>query len=316
MMRRFRAWTITLLLCAAPVRAQKPDVKEAPPPPINNFESLSARQAVREGNARLVKGDADEALEAYARAKELRPGAPQIPFVEGLAELKRKDYDKARDLFREAAASDDAALAADAQYAIGASYHMEALDSKNPEEAIEHLEAAMERYRDVLARRPDHALARESDYKAASMRRQLKQLLEQQKQQQQQNQDGDKKENQENQDQQQSDSQDQQKGEQQEQDEQSQSEKQEGEDQQQQQSADQEQDGEQDQAQKQQSESEQEKSESEEQQEAQASQQEEEISREQAERRLREMMQSIRDKQKQRRRQAPKVPIPPVEKDW
>lgn len=283
------------LAALAPVAAQTPTESAAKSEPVaESFDELSARAAVRKGNARLLEGDSPSALNAYAHAKELRPEAPQIPFVQGLAHLAQKDFDAARDAFRAVAASDNERLATDALYSLGASYHLEALEnSENPEQAIDKLESAMTRYREVLAGTPNHAAARESDYKAASMRRQLKQLLEQQ--QQEQNEDGDQEK------------QDQQAGDQ----EQSSDEKQDD----QQQSSDAEQQEEGDQEQQEQSGDESQEESEEEQQQAQMSE-DEEISREQAERRLREMIQAIRERQKERKNNVQKVPLPPVERDW
>lgn len=289
------------LICLAwlaTVSAQTPTESVPKSEPVaESFDDLSARAAVRKGNARLLEGDSPSALNAYAHAKELRPEAPQIPFVQGLAHLAQRDFDAARDAFRVVAASDNKRLANDALYSLGASYHLEALEnSENPEQAIDKLESAMARYREVLAGTPDHAAARESDYKAASMRRQLKQLLEQQQQEQQQqeqNEDGD----QEDQDQQPSD-----------QDQQQSSDEQ-------QQSSDEGQQEEGDQEQQEQSGDESQEESEEDQQPAQMSE-EEEISREQAERRLREMIQAIRERQKKRKNNVQKVPLPPVERDW
>ncbi|MCH9001815.1 MAG: hypothetical protein IIC02_04505 [Planctomycetes bacterium] len=278
--------------------AQTPPEDQPPSEPVaESFGDLSARAAVREGNAKLLEGDAVTALDAYSHAEELRPDAPQIPFAQGLAHLAQKDFDAARDAFRAVAASDNERLANDALYSLGASYHLEAMEnSENPQQAVEKLESAMARYREVLASAPNHAAARESDYKAAAMRRQLKQLLEQQQQQDQQ---GDQEEQEE--DQQQSDQEQQEGDRQQSDDEQQQSseEQQQKEGDQQQQSGDESND----------------QSEEEKQQQAQKSE-EEEISREQAERQLREMMQAIRERQKKRKSNVRKVRLPPVERDW
>ncbi|MCH8149806.1 MAG: hypothetical protein IH987_17780, partial [Planctomycetes bacterium] len=187
MNRRARCAHLLGLAMIVPAAAQAPTAEVPPSEPIaKSFDGLSARAAVREGNARLFEGDAATALDAYAHAGKRRPDAPQIPFAQGLAHLAQKDYDAARDAFRAVVASDNERLANDALYSLGASYHLEAMEiSENPEQAVEKLESAMSRYREVLASAPNHAAARESDYKAAAMRRQLKQLLEQQQQQQQ-----------------------------------------------------------------------------------------------------------------------------------
>lgn len=288
------------LALIAPAAAQAPPKDQPPSEPVaESFGDLSARAAVREGNAKLLEGDAVTALEAYSHAEELRPDAPQISFAQGLAHLAQKDFDAARDAFRAVAASDNERLANDALYSLGASYHIEAMENaENPEQAVERLESAMARYREVLASAPNHAAARESDYKAASMRRQLKQLLEQQQQQQEQDQQGDQEEQDE--DQQQSDQEQQEGDQQQDQEQQSSDQKQEERDQQQEQQSGDESN---------------EESEEEKQQQAQKSE-EEEISREQAERQLREMMQAIRERQKKRKSNVQKVRLPPVERDW
>lgn len=300
MNRRVRCTHLLGLAMIVPAAAQAPP-EEAPPskPIAQSLEGLSARAAVRKGNTRLLKGYTVAALEAYAHAEKLRPEAPQIPFAQGLAHLAQKDFDAARDAFRAVAASDHERLANDALYSLGASYHLEAMEnSENPEQAIEKLESAMTRYREVLASAPNHAAARESDYKAAAMRRQLKQLLEQQQQQQKQDQQGDQEEQEE--DQQQSDQERQDGDQQQDQEQQSSDQQQEeGDQQQEQQSGDESK----------------EESEEEKKQQAQKSE-EEEISREQAERQLREMMQAIRERQKKRKPNVQKVPLPPVERDW
>ena len=250
-----------------------------------DLSGVTARKAVQEGNRLLIEGHAAAALQAYEHAKGLRPEALEIPFVEGLAHFVQKEYDLARDAFQQAARVEDGRLANDALYSIGTTYHAEAFENlQDPKATIERLENAMHRYRDVLADRPDHEAARDANFKAASMRRRLLQVLEEQQQQKQpQDQECDK-ENQDQQDQQNQQSQEQ-------------DEKEQDEEQQSQQA----------------SESEQQQ---EEQQQASPQEEEQRESREQAERRLREMMQAIRDRQKLRREEIPKIPVAPVEKDW
>ena len=298
---------ILSLVARGAVRAQTTDA----PKPEPSLAPLSAPAAVREGNRRLLAGSPDTALEAYRHAEDLAPEAREVAFVEGLAQYDLKAFDEARRAFERAAGSHDDALADDALYSLATCDHAEAFEkSDNPQEALGLLESAMKRYRDVLDHRPDHAAARDANFKAASMWRQLKQLMEQQPQQQQQS--G------ENEDQEKSDE---------EQQEQQQGDKQQQDEQQQQQSSEQESQEQQEQQQQQQA-----QEGSEEQQESASSQQQDEqeqedqaqpkpdekeqISREQAERKLREMMQALRDREKARPQQVERMPVRPVEKDW
>ncbi len=295
-------------LCAEEIVV--PEETSAVAEPDRSFEGMTAPDAVREGNRLLLDGNAPIALKAYAQAKDLRPDAPEVPFVEGLAHYALGDYESARTAFQRAAASDDDRLAGDALYSIGTTYHAEALESsQDPQVAIEKLENAMQRYREVLADRPDHAVARDANYKAATLRRQIKQMLEQQQQQQQQDGECDNEKEGEDQQEQQNSSESQQEENEQDQQQQNSSESQE--DQQQQQQS---QDGD--------SEQQAQSSDSEEDQEQQQAQpesgeeEEERVSREQAERQLREMMQALRERQKERRPRKQPAKIAPVEKDW
>jgi Ca-activated chloride channel family protein len=266
-----------------------------------DLSGLPAYKAVREGNRRLIDGHAASALEAYEYAKGLRPDALEIPFVEGLAHFTRKEYDQARDAFRKAAKAEAGRLAGDALYSIGTTYHAEAFENlQDPKLTIEKLENAMQRYRDVLADQPEHESARDANFKAASMRRQLLQMLEQQQQDQPQDQQCD----QENQDQQDRQNQQPQEQNDQEQDQERQS----------QPSSESEEPPEEQSSQSPSPDEEQEQQE--EQPQVSPEEEEQRVSREQAERRLREMMQAIRDRQKLHRKEVQKIPVAPVDKDW
>ncbi len=263
--------------------------------PTPALADLTAHQAVREGNRRLIEANPTGALEAYQHAETLEPDARQIAFVEGLAQYDLEEFDKAREAFRKAAAFADDPLADDALYSLGTCDHAEALNNlDNPQLALSLLENAMGRYHDVLAKRPDHAAARDANFKAASLWRQIKQQMQEQQQQQdscdngeQQDGDEEKKEDQESQ----------------------QNEDQQQQEQQQSQPSDEQQD------EQQQEQSESAEQSEDQQQQAQAEQQEQ-VSREQAERKLREMMQALRDRKKMRRKSAQKMPVTAVDKDW
>lgn len=272
---------------AAPLQAAA-DEREAI---ADDLADLNAHQAVREGNHRLTEGHPTTALEAYQHAEALEPDAREIAFVEGLAHYDLKEFDKAREAFRKAAAFASDSLADDALYSLGTSDHTEALENMdNPELALSLLENAMGRYHNVLARQPKHALARDANFKAASVWRELKQQLQQQPPQQQESCDQEKEdqqpqqsEDEEHQDKQQQ-SQPSEQAEQQEEQEKSESAQQPEEQQQQQQQA--------------------------------QAQDQEQVSREQAQRKLREMMQALRDRKKMRRELVQKMPVTPVDKDW
>ena len=284
-----------LMVFAAATIARGAD--EAAKPPI------SASKAVREGNLLLKAGDAASALKRYRQAETVQPSAREIAFDRGLGHYALGQFDEARQAFEKAAGGAGDALADDAVYSAGACDHAEAFaGGANPKAALSKLENAMQRYQSVLSRRPEHQPARDANYKAASMWRELKQKLEQQKQQQQQNDQQDQNQQDENQEKQQS------------------SEQQKENEQQEQQSAEnQEQQSQEQQAEKQQSASaEQKENQDEQSKEAQAKEEEqkEDVSREQAERKLREMMQAVRDRKKLRREEVKKIPISPVDKDW
>lgn len=281
------------------------------PAPIDPYET------VHEGNRLLKSGDAAKALELYDRAESVKPDAREIAFAQGLGHYALGDYEAARDAFQKAAGAKNDALADDALYSAGTTYHAEALaHADQPKLALENLESAMQRYQSVLAERPDHTAASDANLKAATMWRQMKQRLEQQ-QQQQQDQGENQEENQEQQDQQdkQEKKEKQQQNESKKQDEQESSE-QKQEEQQQSSEKDQQQNQQQDQDQQKESSSEQEQESQSEQSSEAIEQREERVSKEQAERKLREMMQAIRERKENRREPVRFVPVRPVDKDW
>lgn len=260
---------------------------ESPEPPNN----LDAYEAVREGNRFLTQGEAAKALELYTQAQHQKPHARELAFVQGLGHYALGEYDAARERFQAAVASRADALADDALYSEGASYHAQALaNMQDAEQALGGLEAAMQRYHGVLANQPDHSAARDANIKAATIWRKLKAQLEQEESQPQpsdQDQEGEEQDRESQRDQKpQEQDQDQQQAQPQEQDQQEPSESS-------QQDEEPKTDGEQTEA-----------------------NQQERISREQAERRLREMMQAVRQRKKDRRDPGVLVPVRPVEKDW
>lgn len=230
-------------------------------------------------------------MKAYKRAEELEPDAPEIAFVEGLAHYDLKEFSEAREAFLKAAASADYALADDALYSLGTCDHVEALEAAdNPQAALGLLESAMRQYHNVLANQPDHQAARDANFKAASMWRQIKQQLQQQPQPQQ-SQDGNEDEDKQEQEQ-----------------ESSPRDQQDGDEEPQPQETDEQQGDQQDPQQPSSGEKETDPQ--------SAAEQQEQIPREQARRKLREMMQALRDRQKLRKQRVPTLPATPVDKDW
>ena len=256
---------------------------QAEPESLQPPNNLDAYEAVREGNRLLTQGEAAKALELYTQAQQQKPDARELAFVQGLGHFALGEYDAARERFQAAVAGRADALADDALYSEGASYHAQALaNMQNAEQALGKLETAMQRYHGVLANQPDHSAARDANIKAATIWRKLKAQLEQQESQPQpsdQDQEGEKQDGESQRDQ-----------------------KSEGQPQ--------------DQDQQEPSESSQQNEEPKTDGEQTEAQQQERISREQAERRLREMMQAVRQRKKDRRDPGVLIPVRPVEKDW
>lgn len=319
------AWfAVAAALHAQP--ASEPSADEIARNPAVTVDSRSAPALVKEGNALLRNSKAAEALQLYDRARAKQPDSREVAFVEGLGHYQLGDYEKARAAFYEAATAESPSLANDALYSVATCDHAEALAAEtDPKLAISKLESAMSTYQDVLARDPRHSAARESNLKAATMWRQIKQQLEQQEKQECDNpseqQDQDKKDQEQEKESEQEQKQNQQDREQQEQqDQQQQAQSEKNQDKQQesqQQSSDQQEQPQQQQEQDQQSASaDEQQTVQEQQQAAQQEMQEERVSREQAQRQLREMVQAMKDRAKQRREPAAPARVKPVDKDW
>ncbi len=292
--------------------------ENAPDAPIR----VDPYEAVHEGNQLFKSGKPKEALTLYERAEREKPDAREIAYAEGLSQYQLGDYEQARALFRKAAAGKNDALADDATYGLGTTYHSDALLSKDdPKAALANLEQAMEHYRAVLRHNPHHAAARDAYRKAGAVWRRMKQQQQQQQKQSSDNKD-DKKDQDKNQQQQdnkkkqqdkkQSDQQNQDADKQESSDKQQDQQKQN--DQQQNDRDKQQEDSKRDQEEKKNSAS---KEQNQSQQQQSSKEQAKQVSREQAERKLREMMQALRER-KDRRRQPPTrlAPVRPVDKDW
>lgn len=330
---------ITLIAMSAPRRCGVAIAQDTPAPDavasgVTTEGPIDPYQAMREGNRRLKEGKPAEALELYERAHRELPDAREIAFAEGLSQYHLGDYERARSLFRQAAAGENDSLADDATYSIGTTYHSDALLARDdPKAALAQLEQAMEHYQSVLSHDPDHAATRDAYRKAGATWRTIKQQMQQQ---QQQSSDGQNKEDrnedeQQDQDQRQQEQpqdqqdQDQQSEKQQQSDEKQEQQQQEQDEQQEQQQQDDEQDHQQQSSEQSENEQESDSSATQEQQDQPEEQeepkpvtadQEEQVSREQAQRRLRAMMQAVRERKERRREPTRLVPVRPVDKDW
>ena len=275
--------SVMITLIAGLLTAQPETVVQEAP---DEFVSLSAREIVREGNRLLTEGDAGSALAAYERAGQLAPDAREIVFGLGLAQFELKKFDEARSSFRQIAATANDALATDAKYSLGACDHVEALDNTDDTElALSLLESAMRHYHGVLDAQPDHEAAQDANYKAASVWRKIKEIMQQQPPPQDCDNENDEKKEDQN----------------------------EGDEEKKSQPSDQDQDRQQDEQEQKSSEDDEE---SQPQEQQSVEQKKKQVSREQAERQLREMMQALRQRQKARQQPVMKIPVAPVEKDW
>ena len=265
-----------LALASPGLLAQDP----AQPPKLATPQDM-----VLEGNRQLMAGVPQEALDLYRQAGEQAPDAREIAFGKGLAHYELGAYADARSAFQEVLGLGHDVLSDDANYSLGTCDHAEALAQieSNPQATVGLLESALDRYQQVLEQRPDHAFAREARMKAASLRRLIKEQLEQQQQESSQDSDNEDKEEENSRDDQQQSPQDQEQDSKQQQD---QSESPSGED----------------------------KDKETESQPKKMDEQQQ--SREQAQRKLREMMQAMKQRQKQRKQPVQTLRFAPVEKDW
>jgi len=139
---------------------------------------------VSEGNRAFAAGEYDQALKAYDRASAAAPAAPQPDFNRGTVYYIRGDYQKAREMFEEAALkSRDLALKARSQYNLGncAFREGELYAADKPEQAVAALQRAVDHYQRALEL--DATLA-DAAHNTEVSRLTLKQLLERLEQQQ------------------------------------------------------------------------------------------------------------------------------------
>jgi Ca-activated chloride channel family protein len=104
---------------------------------------------VEAGNAALAAGKPKEALEAYARAEKALGASPELRLDQGLASAAAGDAESAERFLRDATASGDPKLRADASFALG-----------NLARARQAYDDAIGAYRKSLLDDPTHAGAR------------------------------------------------------------------------------------------------------------------------------------------------------------
>lgn len=279
----------------------------------------SPADIVDEANRLLDEGEFAEALAAYERAAEMRPGSPELAYNRGVAHYRLGDYAQAAELFQRALTPQDPALDARARFNMGNCGYATALQQRqvDPGAAIEALQEAIGHYRDALDLAPDDRDARANIERSQRLIEKLRELQQQQQQQQGDEQSESQDEQQEEQqEQQQGDQQQEQQGQQQnQQQDQSQDEQSQGEQDEQQAAQEEQQEQPQDEQQQQQQQQGGDQQQGEQTQPQPAQMTPQELSREEAER----LLQAIRDKERQRREararreQATGVP---VERDW
>ncbi|MBN1344644.1 MAG: tetratricopeptide repeat protein [Phycisphaerae bacterium] len=124
-------------------------------------EEPSAGDRVRQGNSALLSGKYDEALKAYDQAEVTLPESPQIQYNRGLAQYRKRDFVKAKELFSEALSTRDLRLEAAAHFNLGNCAYSQALEKlKSYDEAIELAQEAIRCYRRALELSPEDVDAR------------------------------------------------------------------------------------------------------------------------------------------------------------
>ena len=118
----------------------------------------SENRSVREGNAKLVAGDAKGAIEAYDRAARQLPSDGGVQLDRGLALLKTGDLPKAREALRVATQPPAAGpVRADAYYDLGIAFYKEGdqlAGSNDHDQAQQRFREATEAFKSSLRLRP------------------------------------------------------------------------------------------------------------------------------------------------------------------
>ncbi len=130
-------------------------------PHVTCADGPSPAELVRRGNAALQADKPDEALAAYKEAEIARPESPRIQYNRGLAQYRKREFEQAKELFRQALSTRDLDLEAAAHYNLGNCAYSQALEKLTSfDEAIELAQEAIGAYRRTLELNPDDADAK------------------------------------------------------------------------------------------------------------------------------------------------------------
>src|SRR3954467_1318552 len=157
---------------------------------------------INKANGLLRSGDVDGAVKAYHQVQSGAPERTDLSYNIAVAQYRKGDMAAAEGLFKQAAASENDALAAKARYNLGNCNYAAALRSAENDHpaAIKGLEKAIENYRSALEIDPNDADSRANIELASAMidklREQDKKQQEQQKKDQQQKQQDQKQQDQ------------------------------------------------------------------------------------------------------------------------
>src|SRR3954470_9532715 len=140
---------------------------------------------INKANGLLRSGDVDSAMKAYHELQNAAPDRADLSYNMAVAKYRKGDMAAAEQLFNQAAASENDALAAKAHYNLGNCNYAAALRSAESDHtaAIKGLEKAIENYRRALQIDSNDADSRANVELASAM---IDKLREQDKKQQQQ----------------------------------------------------------------------------------------------------------------------------------
>ena len=140
---------------------------------------------INKANGLLRSGDVDGAVKAYRQVQDGAPDRADLSYNMAVAQYRKGDMAAAEQLFNQASAAENDALAAKARYNLGNCNYAAALRSAETDHpaAIKSLEKAIENYRSALEIDSNDADSRANIELASAM---IDKLREQDKKQQQQ----------------------------------------------------------------------------------------------------------------------------------
>src|SRR6478609_2200380 len=143
---------------------------------------------INKANGLLRSGDVDRAMKAYHQVQTGAPERADLSYNMAVAQYRKGDVAAAEGLFKQAATSENDALAAKARYNLGNCNYAAALQSAETDHptAIKGLEKAINNYRSALEVDPNDADSRANIELASTL---IDKLREQDKKKQEQKQD-------------------------------------------------------------------------------------------------------------------------------